>query len=106
MWKTLFLCAGLLIVSGCVANESPRPEAPADAPAATTDIPFNMDPDDIHTLSAELTTYEGGSAGARAFVSMQAQKICEAMGKQIDIEDITSQTTWRGGSATVSFYCR
>lgn len=104
MWKTFLLCMGLLVVSGCVATDSPRPEAP-DESAAITDSSPKAD-SDIHTLSAELTIYEGGSAGARAFVSAQAEKICENMGKKLEVQDITSQTTWRGGMATVSFYCR
>ena len=104
MWKAFFLCMGLLLVPGCAAIDSPRPEVPSDEPAATN-APLKAD-SDMHTLSAELATYEGGSTGARAFVSAQAQKICEAMGKQTDIVDLVSQTTWRGGSATVSFYCK
>ncbi len=104
MWKAFLLCMGLLVVSGCVANDSPRPDDP-DLPAATMDAPQKADAD-IHTLSVELTIYEGGSAGARAYAMAQAEKICEGMGKKVDVADVTTQTTWRGGTATVSFYCK
>ncbi len=104
MWKAFFLCVGVLLLSACAASEAPQTAASVDEPYVRTEQP-GSDPD-LHTLSAELTMYEGGVAGARAFVSAQARQICDSVGQQVEIVDVVSQATWQGGSATVSFYCR
>ena len=99
--------AALLLLSGCAANDTEPPsnlegavsEAPAaNASAAVTD-------GQLHTLSVELMTYQGGTNGAREYVVAQAKQACDSINQEVYIENLTSETTWRGGRAELTFAC-
>ena len=104
--KRLFI-VGLTLLSGC-AGMSGGEEAPAVSEEETAsqvmDVPTISD-SDSHTLSVELTPYQGGAVGAREYVVIQAKHACDASGKALLIEDIVSETTWRGGTAQLTFSC-
>ena len=60
--------AALLLLSGCAANDTEPPSnlegAVSEAPAANASAPAVTD-GQLHTLSVELMTYQGGTNGAR-----------------------------------------
>ena len=68
--------AALLLLSGCAANDS-----------------------------VELMTYQGGTNGAREYVVAQAKQACDSINQEVYIEKLTSETTWRGGRAELTFAC-
>ena len=59
----------------------------------------------LHTLSVELMTYQGGTNGAREYVVAQAKQACDSINQEVYIENLTSETTWRGGRAELTFAC-
>ena len=93
--------AALLLLSGCAANDTENPSnlegAVSEAPAATDG--------QMHTLSVELMTYQGGTNGAREYVVAQAKQACDSINQEVYIENLTSETTWRGGRAELTFAC-
>ena len=94
--------AALLLLSGCAANDTEPPSnlegaANASAPAVTDG--------QLHTLSVELMTYQGGTNGAREYVVAQAKQACDSINQEVYIENLTSETTWRGGRAELTFAC-
>ena len=58
-----------------------------------------------NTLSVELMTYQGGTNGAREYVVAQAKQACDSINQEVYIENLTSETTWRGGRAELTFAC-
>lgn len=58
--------AALLLLSGCAANDTETPSnlegAVSEAPAANASAPAVTD-GQLHTLSVELMTYQGGTNG-------------------------------------------
>lgn len=97
----------LALLSGCGAStESPVPAAPDTAVETTPPAPTPTVSDtESHTLSVELMTYQGGTEGARQYVVIQAKQACDSINKAVYIEDLISETTWRGGMAQVRFIC-
>ena len=74
--------AALLLLSGCAANDTAPPSnlegAVSEAPAANASAPAVTD-GQLHTLSVELMTYQGGTNGAREYVVAQVfpyQALC------------------------------
>ena len=96
--------AALLLLSGCAANDTESPSnlegAVSEAPAANVSAPGQL-----HTLSVELMTYQGGTNGAREYVVAQAKQACDSINQEVYIENLTSETTWRGGRAELTFAC-
>lgn len=72
--------AALLLLSGCAANDTESPSnlegAVSEAPAANASAPAVTD-GQLHTLSVELMTYQGGTNGAREYVDSQAKQACD-----------------------------
>lgn len=99
--------AALLLLSGCGANDTATPsnleEAVSDAPAEAS-TPAVTD-GEMHTLSVELMTYQGGTNGAREYIVAQAKQACDSINQEVYIENLTSETTWRGGRAELTFAC-
>lgn len=112
MKKICMIGSLLVLLSGCVAGTDPGlPAGPETGEQVTTEetnktaaSPAVSDADS-HTLSAELMTFQGGTSGAREYVVAQAQRACESINKEVYIEKLTSQPTWRGGVAEVIFRC-
>ena len=100
--------AALLLLSGCAANDTETPSnlegAVSEAPAANASAPAVTD-GQLHTLSVELMTYQGGTNGAREYVVAQAKQACDSINQEVYIENLTSETTWRGGRAELTFVC-
>ena len=100
--------AALLLLSGCAANDTGTPSnlegAVSEAPAANTSAPAVTD-GQMHTLSVELMTYQGGTNGAREYVVAQAKQACDSINQEVYIESLTSETTWRGGRAELTLAC-
>lgn len=100
--------AALLLLSGCAANDTEPPSnlegAVSEAPAANVSAPAVTD-GQLHTLSVELMTYQGGTNGAREYVVAQAKQACDSINQEVYIENLTSETTWRGGRAELTFAC-
>lgn len=98
--------AALLLLSGCAANDTGTPSnlEGAEAPAADASAPAVTD-GQMHTLSVELMTYQGGTNGAREYVVAQAKQACDSINQEVYIESLTSETTWRGGRAELTFAC-
>ena len=93
----------LVLLSGCAAsNGAETPESVA-APAGESGGPVTDG--QLHTLSVELLTYQGGTTGAREYVVTQARQACDSIKKEVYIETLSSQPTWRGGSAELTFAC-
>lgn len=92
----------LLLLAGCAASDvSPSaPEKNADA-----NIAADSENDGMHKLSAELSTAQGGTETARDYVMLQAKQACESIKKEVYVENLASETTWRGGRAEVTFAC-
>lgn len=76
----------------------------SEAPAANASAPAVTD-GQLHTLSVELMTYQGGTNGAREYVVAQAKQACDSINQEVYIENLTSETTWRGGRAELTFAC-
>ena len=97
--------AALLLLSGCAANDTGTPSslegAVSEAPAANASAPAVTD-GQMHTLSVELMTYQGGTNGAREYVVAQAKQACDSINQEVYIESLTSETTWRGGRAELT----
>lgn len=53
----------------------------------------------------QLMTYQGGTNGAREYVVAQAKQACDSINQEVYIENLTSETTWRGGRAELTFAC-
>ena len=97
--------AALLLLSGCAANDTENPSNLEGAvPAANASAPAVTD-GQLHTLSVELMTYQGGTNGAREYVVAQAKQACDSINQEVYIEKFTSETTWRGGRAELTFAC-
>ena len=100
--------AALLLLSGCAANDTGTPSnlegAVSEAPAANASAPAVTD-GQMHTLSVELMTYQGGTNGAREYVVAQAKQACDSINQEVYIESLTSVTRWRGGRAELTFAC-
>lgn len=99
--------AALLLLSGCAANDTGTPsldEAVSDVPAADASAPAVTE-GEMHTLSVELMTYQGGTNGAREYIVAQAKQACDSINQEVYIENLTSETTWRGGRAELTFAC-
>ena len=107
--------AALLLLSGCAANDTAPSRfdtgtpsnlegAVSEAPAANASAPAVTD-GQLHTLSVELMTYQGGTNGAREYVVAQAKQACDSINQEVYIENLTSETTWRGGRAELTFAC-
>ena len=100
--------AALLLLSGCAANDTENPSnlegAVSEAPAANASAPAVTD-GQLHTLSVELMTYQGGTNGAREYVVAQAKQACDSINQEVYIEKLTSETTWRGGRAELTCAC-
>lgn len=43
--------------------------------------------------------------GAREYVVAQAKQACDSINQEVYIENLTSETTWRGGRAELTFAC-
>ena len=108
MKRLCVIGAALLLLSGCAADDTASPsnlgEAVSDAPAADASAPAVTD-GEMHTLSVELMTYQGGTNGAREYVVAQAKQACDSINQEVYIESLTSETTWRGGRAELTFAC-
>ena len=100
--------AALLLLSGCAANDTGTPSnlegAVSEAPSADASGPAVTD-GKLHTLSVELMTYQGGTSGAREYVVAQAKQACDSINQEVYIENLTSETTRRGGRAELTFAC-
>ena len=105
--------AALLFLGGCAAGTDPGLSAGTEAgemqvteevTETAAEAPSVSD-EEAHTLSAELMTFQGGTAGAREYVVAQAKRACDSINKEVYIEQLTSQPTWRGGIAEVTFRC-
>jgi len=96
--------AALLLLSGCAANDT---ETPSNLEGAVSEAPSAPAVTDgqLHTLSVELMTYQGGTNGAREYVVAQAKQACDSINQEVYIEKLTSETTWRGGRAELTFAC-
>lgn len=112
MKKLCMIGVLLVFLSGCVAGTDPGLPAGPEAGGQVTTEETNetaaspaVSDADSHTLSAELMTFQGGTSGAREYVVAQAQRACESITKEVYIEKLTSQPTWRGGVAEVIFRC-
>lgn len=103
------IAASLVLISGCAAyNDAGTPESGSDAATETPAAADGSSPvtdGELHTLSVELMTYQGGTAGAREYVVMQAKQACDSLGKEVYIDKLNFQTTWRGGMAELTFAC-
>ena len=103
------IAASLVLISGCAAyNDGGTPESVSDAATETPSAAggsSSVADGDLHTLSVELMTYQGGTAGAREYVVMQAKQACDSLNKEVYIDKLSSQTTWRGGMAELTFAC-
>ena len=103
------IVASLVLISGCAAyNDAGTPESGSDAAAEMPTSGGESSPatdGELHTLSVELMTYQGGTAGAREYVVTQAKQACDSINKEVYIDNLTSQTTWRGGMAELTFAC-
>ncbi|WP_308774106.1 hypothetical protein [uncultured Bilophila sp.] len=100
--------AALLLLSGCAADDTGTPsslgETVSEAPAADASA-LAVTEGKMHTLSVELMTYQGGTNGAREYVVAQAKQACDSIDQEVYIENLTSETTWRGGRAELTFAC-
>lgn len=103
----------LLLLMGCAAGTDPdlstginagETEAAEEVTEAAAEAPIVSD-EEAHTLSVELMTFQGGTSGAREYVVAQAKRACDSINKEVYIEQLTSQPTWRGGIAEVTFRC-
>ncbi len=99
----------LLLLSGCAANDTGTPSnldeaVSSDTSAADASAPTVTD-GEMHTLSVELMTYQGGTNGAREYIVAQAKQACDSINQEVYIENLTSETTWRGGRAELTFAC-
>ncbi len=102
--------AALLLLMGCAAGTDPdlstgiKAGETEAAEEVTAEAPIVSD-EEAHTLSVELMTFQGGTSGAREYVVAQAKRACDSINKEVYIEQLTSQPTWRGGIAEVTFRC-
>ena len=94
--------AALLLLSGCAANDT---ETPSNLEGAVSEAAPAVTDGQLHTLSVELMTYQGGTNGAREYVVAQAKQACDSINQEVYIENLTSETTWRGGRAELTFAC-
>ena len=106
MKRLSVLGAFLLLLSGCAALDATAPTetaAPNQEEAATPSS--DLTDGKNHTLAVELEAYQGGSTAARDYVVVQAKQACDALKKELYIDNLASETTWRGGRAEVTFAC-
>ncbi len=110
MKKRILSSTMLVLLSGCATFsdtvsqdvETQTVEATAEQVSSNaTDLSDGL----VHTLSAELMTHQGGTMAARDYVVMQAKRACDSLGKELYIDKLTSETTWRGGRADLAFAC-
>lgn len=78
----------------------------SEAPAANASAPAVTD-GQLHTLSVELMTYQGGTNGAREYVVAQAKQACDSINQEVYIENLTSENHMARGQGRVDFcLCR
>ncbi len=62
---------------------------------------------DLYQTSANASPARGGGTGAREMALTNANKKCEAMGKQIEVTDIKTEYAFPANAVvTVTFLCR